>query len=58
MEASGSTTFGSIVDLHRRDLAEAGKPLLRSKAYTLDKLEGDLGAEKLAGLTREPRKRS
>jgi integrase len=53
VEADISTTFAFVVDLHMRDLAEVGKPLLRSKAYTLDKLKGDLGAEKLAGLTRE-----
>jgi hypothetical protein len=34
-------------------LAEVGKPLARSKAYKLEKLKADLGAEKLAGLTRE-----
>lgn len=48
-----TTTFSAIIELHIRDLAEVGKPLLRSKAYSLDKLKSDLGAEKLAGLTRE-----
>ena len=33
-----------MIDLHTRDLAEVGKPLLRGKAYTIDKLKDDLGA--------------
>jgi hypothetical protein len=28
-----TTTFGSVIDLHIRNLAEVGKPLLRSKAF-------------------------
>jgi integrase len=48
-----TTTFGFIIELHIRDLAEVGKPLLRSKAFSLEKLKTDLGREKLAGLTRE-----
>lgn len=53
VQVDATTTFGFIIDLHIRDLAEVGKPLLRSKAYSLDKLKLDLGKDKLAGLTRE-----
>ncbi|MTD92762.1 hypothetical protein GIW81_00240 [Hyphomicrobium sp. xq] len=57
VRVDAATTFGFIIDLHIRDLAEVGKPLLRSKAYTLEKLKSDLGAERLAGLTRERQKK-
>ncbi len=53
VQVDSTTTFGFIIDLHMRALAEVGKPLLRSKAYCLEKLKFDLGTEKLAGLTRE-----
>lgn len=53
VEIDASTTFGFIIDLHIRDLAEVGKPPLRSKAYTLEKLKADLGTAKLVALTRE-----
>ena len=45
--------FGTLVDLHIADLAEVGKPLLRSKAMCLEKLKRDLGRERLSGFTRE-----
>lgn len=48
-----TTTFSFVINLHIRDLAQVGKPLLRSKAFSLDKLKHVLGREKLAGLTRE-----
>ncbi len=53
MHVDASTTFAFIIDLHIRDLAEVGKPLLRGKAYCLEKLKADLGSERLTGLTRE-----
>jgi hypothetical protein len=53
VQIDATTTFGFIIDLHIRGLAEVGKPLLRSKAYCLEKLKANLGNERLAGLTRE-----
>ena len=47
------TSFASLIELHIRDLAEVGKPLLRSKALCLEKLKRDLGRETLVALTRE-----
>lgn len=47
------TTFGTLVDLHVRDMAEVSRPILRSKAMCLEKLKGALGQERLSGLTRE-----
>ena len=32
-------TFGDLIDLHVSDLAEVGKPLLRSKRLCLEKLK-------------------
>jgi hypothetical protein len=52
LAVDATITFGAFIELHIRDLAEVGKALLRSKAYNLDKLKAELGAEKLAGLTR------
>lgn len=45
--------FGTLIDLHIADLAEVGKPLLRSKAMCLEKLRRDLGLERLSNITRE-----
>jgi integrase len=53
VHVDAATTFAFIIDLHIRDLAEVGKPLLRGKAYCLEKLKADLGSERLTGLTRE-----
>lgn len=47
------TLFGALVDLHIADLAEVGKPLLRSKANCLEKLRRELGGDRLANITRE-----
>ena len=47
------TLFGTLIDLHIADLAEVGKPLLRSKAMSLEKLQRDLGHERLSNITRE-----
>lgn len=56
LEASridAKTVFGTLIDLHIADLAEVGKPLLRSKAMCLEKLRRDLGNERLSNITRE-----
>lgn len=45
--------FGTLIDLHIADLAEVGKPLLRSKAMCLEKLQRDLGKERLSNISRE-----
>jgi integrase len=47
------TRIASLIELHIKDLAEVGKPLLRSKALCLEKLKRDLGHEMLTALTRE-----
>lgn len=47
------TRFSTIIDLHIADMAEVGKPLLRSKRNCLEKLRRDLGNERLNDLTRE-----
>jgi hypothetical protein len=47
------TSFASLIELHIKDMAEVGKPLLRSKGLCLEKLMRDLGREKLTALTRE-----
>ncbi|MDX2288525.1 MAG: hypothetical protein NW217_06860 [Hyphomicrobiaceae bacterium] len=39
--------------MHIADLAEVGKPLLRSKAMCLEKLRRELGRERLSNITRE-----
>ena len=49
----GKTTFGKLIELHIDDLAEVGKPLLRSKRLCLEKLKNELGKEPLANMTRE-----
>lgn len=46
-------TFGDLIDLHVSDLAEVGKPLLRSKRLCLEKLKTMLGHVALKGFTRE-----
>jgi hypothetical protein len=51
--ADDKTSFASLIELHIKDLAEVGKPLLRSKALCLEKLKRDLGRERLSALTRE-----
>lgn len=47
------TTFAALIELHIKDMAEVGRPLLRSKALCLEKLKNDLGDESLGALTRE-----
>jgi integrase len=46
-------TIGDLIDLHMSDMAEVGKPALRSKRFTLEALKESLGKLKLNGLTRE-----
>ena len=45
--------LGELIDLHIKDLGEFRKQIMRTKAYSLDKLKRDLGGEKLADLTRQ-----
>jgi hypothetical protein len=47
------TSFASLIELHMKDMAEVGRPLLRSKAMCLEKLKSELGREKLSALKRE-----
>ncbi len=46
-------TIAHLIQLHRADLAEVGKVIGRSKQYTLDKLEAELGSLKYPELTRQ-----
>jgi hypothetical protein len=46
-------SFGDLVRLHREDLHEVGKPIGRSKAASLNSLEGKLGQLRLQELSRE-----
>ena len=46
-------TISHLIELHRSDLAEVGKTLRRSKRFTLEKLQADLGTIKHTELTRE-----
>lgn len=50
---STKDSFASLIQAHIDDLATYGKPLRRSKAAVLRRLEAELGAEPVAGLTRE-----
>lgn len=51
--ADADMRFGALIDLHIKDLGEVRKPIRRAKAFTLDKLQRDLGRLKLGALTRE-----
>ena len=53
LNSTRKTTFAHAHRLHIKDMAEVGRPLLRSKAMCLEKLKGDLGREKTSALTRE-----
>ncbi|ATC32102.1 site-specific integrase [Caulobacter vibrioides] len=46
-------TFGDLVDLHIRDMQSVGKPIRRTKAFSLDALKKQLGAVRIADLDRE-----
>ena len=47
------TRFGESIKLHIEDMTAVGKPPRRSKAATLDMLQRELGAIKIAALDRE-----
>lgn len=47
------STFGNLIDLHIADMHEVGKPLRRSKAYSLRKLKDQLGRSQFNKLHRE-----
>lgn len=53
LSVDDKTSFSALIELHIKDMAEVGKPLLRSKALCLEKLKSDLGRAKLSALTRE-----
>lgn len=46
-------SFGDLVDRHIADMREVGKPLRRSKAYSLDLLKNKLGTLSIEKLTRQ-----
>ncbi len=50
---SGVKTLGALIDLHIADMQEVGKPLGRSKAYSLDLLKDRLGNVRFENLDRE-----
>lgn len=52
-DVAGVKTFGALIDLHIEDMKEVGKPLGRSKAYSLDLLKNRLGLVRLENLDRE-----
>jgi hypothetical protein len=47
-------TFGDLINLHREDLKEVGKPIGRSKAASLAFLEKRLGRLRIPELERDP----
>ena len=49
----GIRTFGDLMDLHLRDMKEVGKPIGRSKDFSMDLLKDRLGRIHLAELDRE-----
>ncbi|HEY1631347.1 MAG TPA: site-specific integrase [Rhizomicrobium sp.] len=51
--ARGAKTFGALIDLHVDDMKEVGKSPGRSKSATLDMLQRELGALRIAELDRE-----
>ncbi|WP_205520720.1 hypothetical protein [Propylenella binzhouense] len=52
-KVQGVKTFGDLIDLHLRDMKEAGKPTGRSKGFSMDLLKHRLGRVRLADLGRE-----
>lgn len=46
-------TVADLVDLHIADMREVGKPLRRSKAYSLSKLRADIGHIRIPQIDRE-----
>jgi integrase len=51
--ARNAKTFGALINLHIDDMKEVGKPPRRSKSATLEMLQRELGALKIADLDRE-----
>jgi len=52
-DVAGVKTLGALVDLHIEDMKEVGKPLGRTKAYSLELIKDRLGRSKLENLGRE-----
>ena len=52
-DVAGVKTLGALVDLHIEDMKEVGKPLGRTKAYSLELIKDRLGRSKLETLGRE-----
>jgi len=52
-DVAGVKTFGALIDLHIQDMKEVGKPLGRSKAFSLELLKNRLGRTPLENLDRE-----
>ncbi len=46
-------TLGDLIDVHIADMAEVGKPLRRSKAFSLKLLKARLGGTRVNALTQE-----
>ncbi len=52
-EIDNGKTPGALVDLHIEDMNEVGKPLGRTKAYSVEPIKDRLGRSKLENLARE-----
>ncbi len=52
-DVAGVKTFGALIDLHIEDMKEVGKPLGRTKAYSLEFLKNRLGRCEFENLDRE-----
>ncbi len=52
-KVQGVKTFGDLIDLHLRDMKEVGKPIGRSKGFSMDLLKDRLGRVRIADLDRE-----
>jgi len=46
-------TIGDLIDVHIADMSEVGKPLRRSKEYSLSLLKARLGKVRVSGISRE-----
>ena len=49
---SGKTTFGYLIDLHLKDMAEVGTRVRRSKERVLARLKEDIGDTPIANMTK------
>ncbi len=52
-DVAGVKTLGALIDLHIADMKEVGKPIGRTKAYSLELLRNRLGQSRLENLDRE-----